>query len=66
MVSYYERYEFPLWGLKVLVIVWWLDAVFTLIARVSRRIFLGRREALPAAATYSQSASPRPPAQVSQ
>ena len=64
VVSYYERYEFPLWGLKILVIVWCLDAVFTLVGRGFRRIFRGRREAVPAAATYSESASPRPPAQV--
>lgn len=28
LVSYYDRYEFPLWGLKTLVVAWWLEVVF--------------------------------------
>ena len=29
LVSYYDRYEFPIWGLKTLVLVWWLEMLFS-------------------------------------
>lgn len=45
LVSYYDRYEFPLWGVKVLLVVWWLQVL------VGGKSENGREEPPPAATT---------------
>ncbi|WP_157368935.1 hypothetical protein [Zavarzinella formosa] len=47
VVSYYDRYEFPLWGLKVLLLAWWLDTV----CRGVGKFFGFPREEIPSADT---------------
>ena len=64
LVSYYERYEFPLWGLKTLVVVWWLDVLFALASPASWRNRAARHEEAAAAATLPQQPSPHPPLEV--
>ena len=59
LVSYYERYEMPLWGLKTLAIVWLLDALLALAS--GGPIRTRRLEDRPAAATLALPGDSLPP-----
>ncbi len=61
LVSYYERYEFPLWGLKTLAVVWLLDVLLGLAASLYGRIGARRLEERPAAATTATPGEPPAP-----